>query len=117
MRENLVVAASELRVRVGRIDERQAETVRGLTESKLAEMFLLGRQIEIAREMSTKLRACPGCGKCGKKVDFYFVSNLSEPICRGYVLCSGCKSTTTFRGSSDEIVHKWNNHAPADRWE
>lgn len=114
MRESLVAAGSKLHDRHGGIEERQVETVRAVTESKVADMFQLGRQVEFAREMSTKLEPC---ADCGSKVNFHFVSNPREPIDRGYVLCSGCKKTRNFRGSPKEIVDKWNNHAPGDRWD
>ena len=111
IRSNLLAAVSELNVREGQVDEQQLEMLRGLEKCKFTEMFLDARQIEIAREISTKLAPCP---RCGTKVEFHFVSNPEEAVLRGYVRCSGCKSTANISGSADEIVDILNNHAPND---
>ncbi len=114
IRSDLLAAVSELNAREGHIDGRHLEMLRGIKECKLTGMFLDARRIEIAREISTKLVPCP---RCGTKVEFHFVSNPEEAVLRGYLLCSGCKSTANISGSADKIVDKWNNHAPNGGWE
>ena len=111
MRSDLLAAVSELNAREGHGDEQHLEMLRGIKECKLAEMFLDVSQIEIAREISTRLEPCP---RCGTKMEFHFVSNSKEAVSRGYLLCPGCKSTANISGSADEIVDQWNNHAPND---
>jgi hypothetical protein len=109
VRSYLLAAVSELDAREGRVDQRHLKILRRIKECKLTEMFLDARKIEIARDISTKLKPC---SRCGTKVEFHFVSNPEESVFRGYVLCSGCRSTANICGSADEIVDKWNNHAP-----
>jgi hypothetical protein len=114
IRSYLLAAVSELNACEGHVDEQHIEIIRGIKECKLTDMFLSARQIEIAGEITTKLEPCP---RCGTKVEFHFVSNPEEAVLRGYVLCSGCKSTANISGIADEIVDKWNNHAPNGEWE